>query len=145
MGKVTYHAIKFPFISKNSLKQKQIFRSMNAVEAVVAIDNTILKKIGIYMEKNASLRRHIRPRLSMLLGQHKRHEIDFAKSSGAQNTVVAVSIIFLIVRAIIERKKSVKVGMAASLGCYCAQKMFNRRPYSSFLDAIHKRGSHHAR
>ena len=35
----------------------------------------------------------------MLLGQHKRHEIDFAKSPGAEDTIVAMSIVFLIVRA----------------------------------------------
>ena len=40
----------------------------------------------------------------MFLGQHKRHEVDFAKSPGAQDTVVAFSTIFLIVRAIIESK-----------------------------------------
>ena len=45
----TYRALKFPLISKNSFEQEWIFRSMNAVEAVVAIDNPI-KKIGIYGE-----------------------------------------------------------------------------------------------
>ena len=116
----TYRALKFPLISKNSFEQERIFRSMNAVEAVVAIDNTI-KKIGIYVEKDASLRRHIRPRLSILLGQHKRHEIDLAKSPVAHDTVVAISIVFLIIRTIIiknrkKKRKSVqKLGMA-SLG-----------------------------
>ena len=41
----------------------------------------------------------------MFLGQHKWHEIDFAKSSGAHDTVVAMPIVFLIVRAKIEKKK----------------------------------------
>ena len=31
----------------------------------------------------------------MLLGQHKRHEIDFAKSPGAHDTIVTMSIVFL--------------------------------------------------
>ena len=55
------------------------------------------------MEKDASLRRHIGPRLSILLGQHKRHEIDLAKSPVAHDTVVAISIVFLIIRT---KKKS---------------------------------------
>jgi hypothetical protein len=58
------------------------------------------------MESIASLRRHERPRLSMFLGQHKRHEVDFAKSPVAQDTVVAMTIVFLIIRAKIERKGS---------------------------------------
>ena len=49
----------------------------------------------------------------MFLGQHERHEIDFAKSSGAQDTVVAMSIIFLIVRAKIKREKVSNLGWQA--------------------------------
>ena len=109
----TYRALKFPLISKNSFEQERIFRSMNAVEAVVAIDNTI-KKIGIYyMEKHASLRRHIGPRLSILLGQHKRHEIDLAKSPVAHDTVIAISIVFLIIRTIKKKESGQKLGMAS--------------------------------
>ena len=63
------------------------------------------------MEKDASLRRHIGPRLSILLGQHKRHEIDLAKSPVAHDTVVAISIVFLIIRTKkkIRKKKRKKV------------------------------------
>ena len=49
----------------------------------------------------------------MLLSQHKWHEIDFAKSPGAQDTVVAMSIVFLIVRTKVERKGGQKSGWQA--------------------------------
>ena len=68
------------------------------------------------MEKDASLRRHIRPRLSILLGQHKRHEIDLAKSPVAHDTVVAISIVFLIIRTKKKSKEKKKKKSVQKLG-----------------------------
>ena len=87
------------------------------------------------MEKDASLRRHIGPRLSILLGQHKRHEIDFVKSPGAHDTIVTMSIVFFIVRA---RKESSRLGWRSLGNVICAHEMFYRCPYSSFLDTVHE-------
>ena len=60
--------------------------------------------------KHASLRSHIRPRLSVFLSQHKRHEVDFAEGPSAHDTVVAMSIFFLIVRAKSKKRKCHKLG-----------------------------------
>ena len=38
MGKTTYHPFKFPFISKYSFKQERIFRSVDAVDTIVAVE-----------------------------------------------------------------------------------------------------------
>ena len=72
---------------------------MDAVDTIIAVP--AISKLDRWEKVN--LRRHIRPRFSMLLGQHKRHEIDFAKSPSAHDTIVAMSIVFFIVRA---RKES---------------------------------------
>lgn len=73
---------------------------MGTVDTVIAVNRLLDCIDGEY----ASLRSHKRPRLSMFLGQHKRHEVDFAKSPVGQDTVVAFSTVFLIIRARIERK-----------------------------------------
>ena len=54
--------------------------------------------------KHVSIRSHITPRLSVLLRQHKRHKVDFAKSPGTKDTVIAVAIIFLVICAMKEKK-----------------------------------------
>ena len=36
--KITYYPFEFPFISKNSFKQERIFRSVYAVDTIVAVD-----------------------------------------------------------------------------------------------------------
>ena len=95
-----HHAIKFPLISKNTLEKERIFSNMWTVDTIIAV-NRLLYWIG---GKHTSLRGHKRPRSSMFLGQHKRHEVDFAKRPIAQDTVVAFSTVLLIIRARIERK-----------------------------------------
>ena len=102
--KLTYHAIKFPLISKNSFEEKRVFSDMGAVDTIIAI-NRLLDRIGGDSE-HASLRSHKRPRSSVFLGQHKRHEVDFAKSPVAQDTVVSFSTVLLIVRTRMEREGS---------------------------------------
>ena len=64
---------------------------MGTVDTIIAV-NRLLVWIG---GKHAGLRSHKRPRSSMFLGQHKRHEVDFVKSPGAQDTVVSISTVFL--------------------------------------------------
>jgi hypothetical protein len=76
---------------------------MKTIDTIIAVDS-LLDWIG---GKHAGLRSHKRPRSSMFLGQHKRHEVDFAKSPGAQDTVVSFSTVFLIIRTGKSKKKAV--------------------------------------
>ena len=38
LGKTMYHPIKFPFISKNIFEQERVFRSVDAIDAIVAVN-----------------------------------------------------------------------------------------------------------
>lgn len=49
-------------------------------------------------------RGHETPRFSMLLREHKRHEVDFTESTFAEYTVVSHSIILLVITAAIENE-----------------------------------------
>ena len=99
---MVYHAIKFPLISKNSFEKKRVFSDMGAVDTIIAM-NRLIDWIG---GEHASLRSHKRPRSSMFLGQHKRHEVDFAKSPVAQDAVVSFSTVLLIIRTKMEGEGS---------------------------------------
>jgi hypothetical protein len=64
---------------------------MKTVDTIIAVDRLV-----DWMMENMQIYAVIRS--SMFLGQHKRHEVDFAKSPGAQDTVVSISTVFLIIR-----------------------------------------------
>lgn len=88
---------EFPFVPEDILEDIFVLRYVGPVDAIVPVG---LKSVKSLCTSSYHSRSHHCPWFGIFLGQHERHQVDFAQSTFTENTVIRESVILLVVTSV---------------------------------------------